>query len=149
MKTILATLVVLLAVQANAEVANSGNSNNTIIIQPQITVKSDCCKPKVKIVKKIVEVEKIVEKIVEKPVYINRVVEVEKIVIKKVQKKNRVSLVVGVGPTHLDNPVPGRVDLLRGPVGGLQYQRSVSESWSIGIQGLTNQSLLGMVGYEF
>lgn len=131
--------------------ANDGNSNNTIIIKPQINVKGCCaaqpCKPKMKIVTKTVVVEKVVEKRVEVPVYIDRTE--TKVVTKRVQKKNHISLLGGMGPTKLDQVAPNQTNLNRGAVGGVMYQRSLTESLNIGIQGQTNQTVLGTVGFDF
>ena len=113
------------------------------------------CKQKTKVVTKIVE------KVVEKEVKVPFMVEVEKpypvkvevekrvTVIKRVYKKNHLSLLAGVGPTRIDKPQNDRVDLLRGPVGGLMYQRSFSESCSGGLQLQTNQSVLAVGTWDF
>lgn len=151
--------VVLVAVVSSAAYAtdtasnNSGNSNNTI----NVNVKGCCpekpCKPKTKVVTKVVE--KIVEQRVEVPVpvevpvYRDRVVEKKVVVIKRVQKKNHISLLAGVGPTRIDKPQDDRVNLLTGPVGGVMYQRDISESWSLGLQLQTNPTALGVLTYSY
>jgi hypothetical protein len=111
------------------------------------------CKQKTKVVTKTVTVEKevkvpvIVE--VEKPYPVYHEVEKRVVVEKRVQKKNHISLLGGMGPTRIDQPQNNRVDLIRGPVGGLMYQRNVSESWELGVQGQTNQTALGVLTYGF
>jgi hypothetical protein len=108
------------------------------------------CKPR--IITKTVTVEKpvITEKVVvvEKPTIKERVIVKEQIVVKKVYKKNRVSLLAGSGPTRLEKDSP-KVNLLREPVGGIQYQRMFSNSFSIGVQVQTNETVLGSVGIDF
>lgn len=154
MKFLIAVLVASMSTAAFATDTasnNSGNSNNTI----NVNVKGCCpekpCKPKTKVVTKTVEkiVEKKVEVLVpvEKRVYVDRVV--EKKVIKRVQLKNRISLLAGVGPTRINKPQEDRVDLLTGPVGGLMYQRLVTERVSVGLQLQTNHQALGTVGLDF
>lgn len=151
MKVLLAILS-LFAVSAMAQ--TNTQTGNTI----NVNVGKGCCpeKPcKAKTITKVVEkrvevpVEKIVEKTVEVPVYVDREVEKKVTVVKRVHKKNRISLLGGMGPTRIDQPQSNRVDLIRGPVGGAMYQRSLSESWNIGIQLQTNQTALGSVGYDF
>ena len=111
------------------------------------------CKQKTKIVTKVVEkkVEVPVYVDVVKEVIVDRPVEVEKrvVVIKHVRKKNRIYLLGGMGPVKLDQVSPTQTNLDRGLVGGAMYQRSLTESWNIGIQGQTNQTVLGTVGYDF
>ena len=112
-------------------------------------------KPKTRVVVKRVVVEKIVEKPVEKvverlvekpvPVFVDKV-RVEKYVEKR--KKNRISLVGGSGPTALKT-VSYEDRIVRGPIGGLQYQRMLDSNFSVGIVGLTNQTVLGSVGFDF
>jgi hypothetical protein len=131
--------------------ANDGNSNNTIIIKPEINVKGCCasqpCKPKTKVVTKTVIVEKVVDKKVEVPVYIDRTE--TKVIVKRVHKKNRISLLGGMGPVKLDQVSPTQTNLDRGAIGGVMYQRSLTETLNIGIQGQTNQTVLGTVGFDF
>ena len=156
-KLVLVTLALICAqVAFAAENVNSGQNNNTIIVKPTINIKGcctgSCAKPKtiVKkvVVEKIVEKQVIVEKPVEKIVYVDHTI-IETRIVKKERKKNRISLLGGVGPTHLSQPNASQVNLDRSAVGGVMYQRSVSESWSLGIQGQTNQTLLGVVGFDF
>jgi predicted DNA binding protein len=148
MKTLI--LIAFFLLMGENALANDINSNNTIIIKPVIS--EGCCrskcKTKVVIKKEFVEKKIIVEKPIEKKVFVDRVV-VEKVLVKKPYKKNRLSLVAGVGPTRLDQPNTSQVDLLRGPVAGVQYQRSLSESFSLGVQVQTNQTLLGVIGFDF
>lgn len=94
------------------------------------------------IVEKPVKVTEKVVQVVDKPVLVRRTVE------KKVYKKNRVSALAGGGPTRLTTE-PGSVVLERGLVLGAQYQRSLNESLSLGIQVQTNQTVLGSVGIDF
>lgn len=115
-------------------------------------------KPKIKYITKTKVVEKVVEKIVEKPVpfivekeviYKELVpVEVTKTIYKKIQKKNRISVLGGSGPTHL-SLVPTEARLERGTVFGVQYQRMLGNTLSIGIQGQSNQTVLGSIGLDF
>ncbi len=145
-----AMLVLLFSFSAMA--ANDvANSNNTIIVKPQITVKTGCCLDSCKKQKEQTIIKTVIQKVeVEKQIVVP--VEVQKIVyveVKKEQNKNRVSVLIGAGPTHIDNNTAGQVDLYRGPVGALQYQRSLSESWNLGIQGQTNQTVLGSIGFDF
>jgi len=134
---------------------------------------ADCCckpkessprvcedKPKVKYVTRTKVVEKVVDRpvpvIVEKPVkvvekvvqVVDRPVLVRRTVEKKVYKKNRISALAGGGPTRLSTE-PGAVVLERGMVLGAQYQRSLNEALSLGIQVQTNQTVLGSVGIDF
>ena len=154
--TLIAAFLFLAQVASAAESVNNGQNNNTIIVKPTINIKGCCtdkCAKSKTIVKKVV-----VEKIVEKPVIVEKVVEkivyqdrtiLQTRIIKKERKKNRISLLGGVGPTKLSQPNDSRVDLDRGLVGGVMYQRSISESWSLGVQGQTNQTVLGVVGFDF
>ena len=148
-------ILVIISMFSLSAFAVEGNNNNTIIVKPIINVKGCCaanpCKQKTKVVTKTVVVEKQVPVVVEveKKVYVDRVVEKRVVVVKKVQKKNRISLLGGLGPTRIDRHQDDRVDLIRGPVGGLMYQRLLNESLSIGVQGQTNQTVLGTVGYDF
>jgi hypothetical protein len=153
MKTLLIALA-LVSVTQVANAADVNNSNNTIVVKPNIIVKTGCCtscKPKTKVVEKIVTVEKVVEKVVEKPV--DRVIVVERKVLvqkkQKKQKKNRVSLMGGIGPSYLSYHGSNQVDLERGAVGGAMYQRLVTDSVSLGVQVQTNQTVLGTVGLDF
>lgn len=102
------------------------------------------CKPR--IITKTVTVEKPV--ITEKVVVVQRPVIQERILVKKSYKKNRISLLGGMGPTRLEKDSP-KVNLLREPVGGLQYQRMVNSSLSVGVQIQTNETVLGSVGLDF
>jgi len=146
-------ILALFSLAVHAEEKSVTQSGNTININVN---KGGCCEPKCKqqkpkvitktVVKEVI-VEKPVEVIVEKPV--DHTIYVTKTVTKKVQKKNRISLLGGLGPTRIDQPQNNRVDLIRGPVGGAMYQRMLNESLSVGIQGQTNQTVLGTVGFDF
>jgi hypothetical protein len=141
--------LVLFSIAANADNSGtSGNNNNTITVNVKGCCAAKPCKPKTvtKVVEKIVEKPVIVP--VEKIVYVDRVVE-KKVEVKAKRKKNRVSLLAGVGPTRLDRYSETRVDLIRGPVGALQYQRLLNDTLSIGLQGQTNSTILGVVGLDF
>lgn len=149
---VLAAILFLFSVSALAE--GNTQTGNTI----NVNVGKGCCpekpcKPKTvtKVVEKRIEVPVIVEvtKTVEKPVYIDREVEKKVTVVKRIQKKNHISLLGGFGPTRIDKPQNDRVDLLRGPVGGAMYQRDLSESWGLGIQLQTNQTVLVPLTYSF
>jgi hypothetical protein len=148
-------IIVLSSTIAMAQ-TNSGNTININGCCQHECGANSCqavCKPKVKVVTKVVEkrvevpVEKVVETRVEVPypVY-HTVIET---VVKRVYKKNHLSLLGGVGPTRIDRSGSDRVDLLRGPVGGLMYQRNLNERFELGIQGQTNQTGLGVLTYDF
>lgn len=123
----------------------------------QVAAAECCCnceqpKPKVKYITKT----KVVEKVVEKPVVVTKevvkVVEkpvvVTKTVYKNIQKKNRLSLLGGTGPTKLSlGKDEARME--RGAVFGVQYQRSLNNTLSLGVQVQTNQTVLGSVGIDF
>lgn len=127
-----------------------------------LNVNAECCpnqcntKPKNKYITKTKVVEKIVEKpvpfVVEKQVV--QVVEqripihIINTVYKKIQKKNRLSVLGGTGPTRI-NMAQTEVRLERGTVFGVQYQRMLSDNLSIGIQGQSNETVLGSIGLEF
>lgn len=68
-------------------------------------------------------------------------------------RRNRVSLVAGRGPKPgLDYRSEGNsveVESRVGLVGGVMYQRELTDRWSIGVQVLTSKTLLGVVGYDF
>jgi hypothetical protein len=123
---------------SSISMADDINSNNTIVIKPQATT---CCKVRTVIKKQFVDRPVIVEK--------STVVYKTKYIVKKESKKNRLSLLLGVGPTHLSQPSVSQVDLIKGPVGGLQYQHMLGETMNVGIQLQTNQSVLGSVGFDF
>lgn len=133
--------------QSSSNSGTSTNSNNTVVIRPQINIKSyeTKCKPKVIVKKEIVEKTVFVDK----PVYVDHVIVQEKVVIKHVQRKNRISLLGGLGPIKLDQPSLSEVNLIRGPVFGAQYQRLIAERINLGLQLQTNQTALGSVGYDF
>ena len=68
-------------------------------------------------------------------------------------EKNRISLLAGKGPqeglnrTKTATSVTIETDV--GAIGGLQYQRLVTDKISLGIQGQTNESVLVNIGLEF
>ncbi len=133
-----------------------------LMLLGSLNVNAECCpsqcdvKPKIKYITKTKVVEKIVEKpvpfVVEKQVV--QVVEqripihITNTVYKKIQKKNRLSVLGGTGPTRI-NMTQTEVRLERGAVFGVQYQRMLSDSLSIGIQGQSNETVLGSIGLEF
>lgn len=76
------------------------------------------------------------------------------------KERNRVSALVGFGPTgHLDrssgNGTTATVEADRGFVGGVMYQRLLTDRLSIGIQGQGHDASrkdktgLGVIGYDF
>lgn len=147
---VLVAILFLFSVSAIAQ--TNTQTGNTI----NVNVGKGCCpekpcKQKTKVVTKVVEkiVEKRVEVAVPVPYEVEKRVVETRTITKRVHKKNRISLLGGMGPTRIDQPQNNRVDLLRGPVGGAMYQRSLSESWNAGIQLQTNQTVLGSVGYDF
>lgn len=129
------------------------NSNNVLIIKPEINVKECCvttCKPKTRVIvkKEVVEKQVIVKKPVEKIVYVDKIVVKKEIYVPR-RKKNRISLLAGVGPTNLTQVSPTQVNLVTGLVGGLQYQRSLTDDFNLGVQVQTNKTVLGSVGFDF
>jgi hypothetical protein len=68
-------------------------------------------------------------------------------------EKNRLSLLAGNGPKEGLNrsktPSTVTVESRVGAVGGLQYQRLITEDISLGIQGQTNESVLVNIGLDF
>jgi hypothetical protein len=139
----------------------------TTLILAGLTANAECCvvqcqppKPKVITKTKVVEkvVEKPVEKIVEKPVVVEKEVikvvdrpvpvRVKETIIKKVQKKNRVSALVGMGPTRL-SVTQTEARLERGGVVGVQYQRMIGEDLSIGVIVQSNETVMGSIGVDF
>lgn len=143
------SVIIVLAVFINICWAESLSvTNNT----GTINVKGCCpqtCKPKVKVVEKKVEVPVVVEKVE----YVDRVE--TKVVVKRVKKHNRISLLGGVGPTKLDRVSDSQVNLEQGPVAGGMYQYQLDSPWSLGglythgLDGKSNHTVLGTVGYEF
>lgn len=118
-------------------------------------VHAQCCAPKpvcpkvrTKIVTKVVEKPVIVEK--EKVVVVKQDVPyvMTRTFIKKVQKKNRISFLGGTGPTKV-SATSEEVRLERGAVVGVQYQRMLGDSLSVGIQVQSNQTVLGSIGIDF
>lgn len=72
---------------------------------------------------------------------------------KKEAKKNRLSLVGGFGPSGVIgksvSATSARLEAEAGPHGGLQYQRLLTERFSVGIQGLSNRSGSLLLGLDF
>jgi hypothetical protein len=70
-------------------------------------------------------------------------------------KLNRVSLIGGYGPKgtlDTDNSAsPGKVTIesQTGVVGGLQYQRKITDKLSVGVQGQSNQTGSLLIGIDF
>ena len=150
MKKLSMILIALSISQVSFAQDKAEANGNTIIFKPRINV-SGCCKDsckKSKVITKVVEkkVEVVKEVVVEKPVYVYKTT-VKKV--KQERRKNRISILAGVGPTKLSQPSPSEVDLNRRAVGGLMYQRSLTELLNIGIQGQTNGTVLGVVGFDF
>jgi hypothetical protein len=104
----------------------------------------NCCAPKIKPKPRCQTKILYVNKVIEKPITITK----EKIIVKKVPKKNRLSGLAGLGPTRL-NISPTEAALERGVVGGVQYQRMLGDTFSIGVQVQSNESVLGIVGIDF
>lgn len=102
------------------------------------------CEPQTIIKKEV----KVVEKIVEIPYYI---------VSKAKVRKNRISLLGGIGPDNglststsvINNGLSAQVMLDRTPLIGVQYQRLVTERVSVGILGLSNETGMVSVGWEW
>jgi Tfp pilus assembly protein PilE len=92
-----------------------------------------------------VVVEKVVERVIERPFIIYKT---EKILVKKNQNKNRLSLLVGVGPNRLES-TSSSVRMEVGPVFGMQYQRTIKEDVSVGLQLQNNRTVLGIIGIDF
>lgn len=69
------------------------------------------------------------------------------------ERKNEVSGLVGYGETGKLNtevtPTEINVETKQGAVFGLQYQRLVTDKISVGIQGQSNGTGMGVVGVEF
>lgn len=119
-----------------------------------------CEKPKPKVITRTKVVEKPVPVIVEKEVVrvveqrvpvrvVERVpVKVTRTVTKKENKKNRISALVGSGPTKLS--IDGsEARLERGIVYGLQYQRMLDSNLSVGLQVQSNSTISGSLGFDF
>lgn len=68
-------------------------------------------------------------------------------------KKNRISLLGGFGPSgsvgKSVKPNYAKLDVEPGPFGGLQYQRLITERFSLGIQGSSNKSVGLLLGFDF
>lgn len=120
MKTIIAILLTVSGAMANAE----------------------CCRPVSRPKAKCATKTVVVEKVKYQPF------EVTRIVVKRMYKKNRLSLVGGTGPTRI---VVGQtqIGLERGLVGGVQYQRMLNDTVSVGVQVQTNETVMGSVGLDF
>lgn len=74
--------------------------------------------------------------------------------VKGESSKNRVSVLGGYGPNgglKTTNPAPytTQVDPDHGVTGGLQYQRSITDRFSLGVQGQTNKSGSVLLGVDF
>lgn len=136
MKYALCLIVMLFSLPTLAEDVNCRNTASC--------VKQECCVPSCDSHTTVCK-DRVITKI--KKVTVERVV--TQTVEKKVFNKNRISILGGVGPTGLNQPTATEVDLVRGAVGGLMYQRSLTESWSLGIQLQTNQTALIGGGYSW
>lgn len=79
--------------------------------------------------------------------------ETEKMVCKPEEKKNRISILGGAGPKgNLSVSSDGSKVIVQtdsGAIGGMSYQRKVSDRMSIGAQVQTNESALISVGVDF
>jgi hypothetical protein len=158
------SVVVALSSAFAAENKVEGTGNNVNICQPKIEVKScgSCCQAKPRVIVKTVE------KIVEKPVVVEKIVEVDRphilpvrevIVEKKIDRtrKNHVSLLAGYGAlgnlkeTQETNKTVVRTE--NGPVLGLQYLREVrsgeKSSLDLLIQAQTNRTISVGIGIGF
>jgi len=73
--------------------------------------------------------------------------------VKEPKEKNRISLVAGQGPKPgLDYETDGSVVTVKsrvGEVGGLQYQRLLTDKLSVGAQVQSNDSVLVNIGLDF
>ena len=116
-----------------------------------VIVRCDCCDrpaiaPEHKKTKpfpkqKVKTVTKVVEKVVEKPKYIDRPVPYEK---PAETKKNTISFVIGAGIDRLHaEQVSGsatEISTRTVPIYGLRYNREVFDSYDIGIEGFTTEN---------
>ena len=146
-------VALIMTLMAASHAVAAENGGTSIVVSPQINIKGCCsnsCNKKAKVIikKEVVVRQVVIEKPVQKVVYVDRII-VKKQLIKKERRKNRISLLGGVGPTKLTQPTPGQVNLVTGAVGGLQYQRSITELFNIGVQVQTNKTILGNVGIDF
>jgi hypothetical protein len=119
-----------------------------------------CKQPRPRVITRTKVVEKPVPVIVEKEVVrvveqripvrvVERVpVKVTQTVIKKENKKNRISGLVGSGPTKL-SIAGSEARLERGIVYGLQYQRMLDSDLSVGVQVQSNGTISGSVSFDF
>lgn len=75
------------------------------------------------------------------------------LVVREEPRKNRVSILGGYGTVNgiksSVSPTQVEVESQMGAVGGVQYQRLLSEKFSIGVQGQTNRTGLLMLGLDF
>lgn len=71
----------------------------------------------------------------------------------KSSKKNRISLVGGYAPSgsidQSNNGNVAKIETRFSPNIGLQYQRSLGDYLSLGLQGLSNKSIELLVGFDF
>jgi hypothetical protein len=137
-----------------------------VLIGIHAKAQAHCCEPKpetcpkvkTKVITKTVEkpvpvvvektvpvvVEKEVVKVVDRPVPVR----ITQTVVKKIQKQNRISGLVGMGPTNLA-VTPSAASIERGIVIGVQYQRMINEQLSLGVQIQSNETALGVIGIDF
>ena len=116
-----------------------------------------CAKAKDRIVEKKVTVTKNVNVpvYVDKIKYVDREKTVEKTVEKSVNKKNELYLLVGTGPDALNYQMQGRdgrdIQLRKeyGIFFGIGYDRLVTDSLSLGVGVMTNESYFGKAGFHF
>lgn len=68
-------------------------------------------------------------------------------------RKNRVSVIAGKGVKEgikvTSSPGMVSAESQVGFVGGLQYQRKLGKTFSLGVQGQTNKTVSGMLGIDF
>lgn len=137
------TLFPILALGAEQCTTKGGcNTTNNLYCNAQVVYKT-------KYVVKKVPIEKLVERIVYIPV--TRTVVVEKWKVEE-RLNNRLRLLGGVGYTTTQVSDPGSyvsLDLVRGPVFGLGYDRLLTKHWSIGAAVISNKTYLLNVGFDF
>ena len=94
-----------------------------------------------------------IEKISCQPTVVEKFTEVERLVEVPVYNKNRISLMAGNGPKDgLNRSVSTTlvdIESRVGAVGGLQYQRLITDTVNLGIQGQTNKSFFLSIGLDF
>jgi len=64
-------------------------------------------------------------------------------------KKNRIRGLFGIGPNNELNHNANTISINRGAVGGIGYERKVSDEVALGVEAHTNGNLLLSVGFDF